>query len=415
MADDTRSIWEFVPIENYQRPTEPATQAVRKGLRGWWDRLGGRPHSGDAVEGTRKWRPAPDELLDEAVPAPRWHDATGALTDALEDWWEAEQPAVAAQLLLAPPHSGVSEIAICWAKRNKVRLVKPPSTADILAGGAEWLAQFDSCDKSTVVVPKLERCYLRHYDGLGLVRRLIERMATGPHHCLLTCDSWAWAFLRRALAIDTLLPASLTLQAFDCSRLERELGALAGRDDGTDVQFLHTSNDKQFRLSGQTQGFHNTSATKTLDRDAAAGQVGNNTYLKHIAGYSRGLLKVAWSVWRRSLALPSAETEQESVLLDGGHLLWVKPWAQLDLPKLPPHCAESDLLVLHALLVHGGLHPNLLPMVLSSHPPDIIQSLHRLHDWQLLSEQEGRWEVSALGYPEVRRMLKSEGYLVDDC
>ena len=415
MTQDTHSIWEFVPIENYQRPTEPATQAVRKGLGGWWGRLRGRLHSSESVDGARKWRQVPDELLDEVAPAPKWQDAAGALTNAIEDWLGARRPAVPAQLLLAPPHSGVSEIAICWAELNDVRLIEPPSTADILSGGAQWLSQFDNCDNITLVIPKLEKCYLRHHDGLTLVRRLIERMTDGRHRCLLTCDSWAWAFFSEVLAIDTLLPALLTLQTFDHSRLERALWTLAHSPDGTDVQFLHTDNDKQFPLSAQTQALQDTSATKSLHRDDAARQKGNNTHLKYIAGYSRGLLKIAWSVWRRSLTLPAPETEEESALLDGGRLFWVKPWSQLDLPRFPSQRADSDLLVLHALLLHRGLHPDLLSMVLSSHPTDIMRSLHRLHDWQLLSEHEGCWEVSELGYPRVRRALESEGYLVDDC
>lgn len=415
MSLNNESVWKFVPVEDYQRPSEPATESVRKGLRGWWDRLRGpSSDSRESEEATRPWRQPPNDLLDMAAPMPNWQRAAGALTNVLKHWLEDEHPDAPAQLLLAAPHSGVSEIAICWAKLNDAKLLSPPSTTDILSGGAQWLSQWDNDDNIAIVIPRLEKCYLRHHDGLALARRLIERVTKSSRRCLLTCDSWAWAFLRRALAADTLLPTVLTLQAFDHSRLERELWSLARDDDGTEFQFLQTTNDRPFRLSAQSQVPQDDSETDKLRQASRAQPIGNNTHLKYIAGYSRGLLKIAWSIWRRSLRLPATESEQESLLLDRGHLLWVEPWSQLDLPRLPPYRTETELLVLHALLLHGGLEADLLPMMLSSNPTDIVQSLHRLHAWQLLSEHGGRWAVSELGYPEVYRALSGEGYLVDD-
>lgn len=413
MAEDPTDIWEFIPIENYQRPSEPTTEAVRKGLLGLWDRFRGRSDTKESVDRPRKWRQPPDELLDEVAPVPNWQDATRALNDALECWLEAEHPAVPVQLVLAPPHSGVSEIATCWAKRNEVKLVEAPSTTDILSGGEDWLSQLDpGNDKPIVAITKLEKCYLRHYDGLTLMRRLIQRVTEGDHHWVLACDSWAWAFLRKIIAIERLMPPLLTLRAFDHSLLERALRTLAHRTDGADFEFFQAGSDKQFPLSEHRQVAQDASDSDNRSKGETRRPVA--MHLRYIAGYSRGLFKIAWSIWRRSLQLPAVDTEQESALLDSGHVLWIQRWSELLLPTVPPQCGESDLLMLHGLLLHGGLETDVLPTVLPCNPNEIMQSLQRLHAWQLILERDGRWEVSPLGYPDVRHALKIEGYLVDD-
>ena len=70
------------------------------------------------------------------------------------------------------------------------------------------------------VFPCLERAYLRHPEGLTMVRRFLANAYAGNlGRGIIGCDSWAWAFLRHVWR--GRVPVTVTLQAFDETRLAR--------------------------------------------------------------------------------------------------------------------------------------------------------------------------------------------------
>ena len=94
--------------------------------------------------------------------------------------------------------------------------------------------------------------------------------------------------------------------------------------------------------------------------------------------------------------------------------IWVKPWSQLNLPGFPGQRPSLGLLmVLHALLIHGGLWGRILPELLPLSPMEIFEYLHLLEAFGLVESDQGFWRVTPAGYPSVRLMLQSEGYLTD--
>ena len=72
------------------------------------------------------------------------------------------------------------------------------------------------------------------------------------------------------------------------------------------------------------------------------------------------------------------------------------------------------LLVLHALMLHGGLWDRVLPELLPIIPIEIMEYLYLLEAAGLVQSDQGFWRVTPQGYPAVRQSLQSEGYLVDD-
>ncbi len=413
MAQDSRPLWEFVPIERYARPTEPTTEVVRKGIHGAWERL--RQHSPPEkpLIADEDLSQVPEERLQEAAPPPAWDDAVSALDAALAPWLEAPEPASSVQVLVGPPFAGLSEIATHWAHAREWRLVTPPLPAQVLAGGGDWFSALESDDDTPLVMPSLEGCYLRHHDGLALIRRLIDWVCAYRRRCLLGCHSWAWAYLRKALEVDVVFPPPLTLQGFDDERLQRWFRSLASGAESAAFTFLQANSGKPVlnRVDhGAESKANEQGPNQTRQNDRSHGVT---DFLKYVAGHSRGNPGVAWTIWRRSLHLAVSEEGQETEAPDTGHVLWVKPWSQIDLPVCPSQLSQSDLLVLHALLLHGGLAAEFLPQLLPSTTTEIMHSLHELHARRMLDEVQGRWQVTALGYPAVRPILESEGYLTD--
>jgi hypothetical protein len=413
MAQASRPLWEFIPIDHYARPTEPTTEVVRKGIRGAWDRL--RQHSPPEkpLIADAELSQVPEDRLQQAAPLPAWDDAVSALSAALEHWLTAPEPASSVQVLVGPPFAGLLEVATHWAHAHQWRLVTPPLPAQVLEGGGDWFSALESDDKTPLVMPSLEGCYLRHHDGLALIRRLIDWVCTHRLRCLLGCNSWAWAYLRRALEVDVVFPPPLTLQGFDEERLQRWFRSLALGADGAEFTFLQANSGKPVlnRVDqGAGPGKNEPRPPKTSKSDRSHRVT---DFLKYVAGRSRGNSGVAWTIWRRSLHLAVRDEAPETEIPTDSRVLWVKPWSQMDLPYCPSRLSQTGLLVLHALLLHGGLATEILPQLLPFTTSEIMQSLHELRAREILHEAQDRWQVTPLGYPAVRPILESEGYLTD--
>lgn len=413
MAQDTQPIWKFIRLEEYRKPTEPAREAVRKGVRGLWQRLRQHPRPAEYLIEQKDLHQVPQQLLEQAAPTPTWDAAVSTLTAALEGWLGEPRPRHPVQILLGPPYSGIPDIAMHWTRANDWQLLEAPSPEQVLAGGAGWLEQLKHAEDTALVIPALEHCYLRHHDGLALIRQLIKWVCARQQRCLLGCNSWTWAYFRKAVEAEVALPSPIVLQAFDQDRLRRWFRLLADNAEGSDFQFLQESNGKPVLPPPsdevEQQADKRTKGQEANDRRPA----GVSDFLNYVAGHCRGIPLIAWSIWRRSLQVATEERVQEATVLDTGRILWVRPWTRLDLPSVPLQHTQSDLFVLHALLLHGGLPTDLLPVVLPSTPTEIMQALHHLHACGLLSEVRDRWQITSLGYPAVRRVLVSEGYLVD--
>ena len=77
----------------------------------------------------------------------------------------------------------------------------------------------DDGSNAPLVLTHLEHCYLRHYDGLTMLRRLLEIMLSHRRRWLVRCDSWAWAYFRRVFKVDAMLRSPWVLAPFSQERL----------------------------------------------------------------------------------------------------------------------------------------------------------------------------------------------------
>lgn len=397
--------WGFVSLKQYRVPSEPASEAVRSGILGFWDRLKRARSSRKAPSVDIDLEAMPGNLLAQAAPAPDWAEGVPALHQALQDWWQARAGQI--QVLVGPPHSGTAEIASQWAAAFRVQVLAEPRLDQIKSGGPRWLEQLDQDPDQVRVIPHLERLYLRHSQGFGLVRALIDKISSFPGRILLVCDSWAWAYLGKALHLEDLFPPPLVLAAFDQERLDRWFRGLAQRPEKGFI-FRQADNGKLVvRLDEAAQEKH--------------GEKEITDFLQRLAACSRGIPGVAYTIWRYSLRLARNEggegtkkdagTEHE----DAWHeTIWVEPWSRVNLPSLPSLDSQGrDLFVLHTLLLHDGLPSELLAQVLPFPESQTQGSLQSLRVTGVVALDRDRWRVTAAAYPAVRKFLQGEGYLVD--
>jgi len=413
-ADAPASFWRFMRLEQYTRPPEPSQEKVRKGIFGLWKRLRRRKASAPSL-GEKNLGQVPLELLDQVAPVPDWAEAVPAVTVALQNWLEAAPPENSVQVFVGPSYSGTPQILSHWARARGWRLVAAPEPEQILAGGDEWLAQIDDADEAPLVLTHLEHCYLRHYDGLTLLRRLLKTILSHRRRWLVACGSWAWVFFSRALRVNAVLPAPWVLAPFDQDSLQVWLPKAARISDWPDVIFRQSDNGR-FIVPPAAE----SAESGQSDQTSGAGQ---SNFLRYLAAYSRGIPGIAWAVWRRSLYL-AMEQEAEEKEADQGDgqpkatrgekTIWVRPWQQLTWPSIPNLPERPQLLlVLHALMLHGGLWERIIQEILPFAPMESLEYLYLLEASGLVELDQGFWRVTPAGYPAVRQELQSEGYLTD--
>lgn len=400
---ETPPLWQWVSMVDY-RPPKASVKVVSEN---WFATLRNRFHPDDAdAESAAKL----DNLealshgqLARIAPAPDWGGAVAALDGALEDWLMAERPDRLTVFLIGPPHGGSAEILRLWAEQRQWRVLEPPAPEQILTGDSHWLSA-QMAEERPWVLPALERVYLRHAAGLGLMRQFLNAAYRGDlGRGIIGCDSWAWAFLRRIWSPSS-QSRNLTLQAFDKERLTVGFRGLAGVSEGQPLLFRQANNG-QYVLPPPAG---------TVDEPVA-----HSDFLQHLAAHSRGIPGIAWAIWRASLrARPDAETaagETSAANRNSPHpTLWITPWDQINKPELPPHAGRNQAFVLHALLLHNGLAAEWLARLLPLSPDQAIETLALSQDAGLLEQVGEVWRVAPRGYPVIRKFLEDERYLIDD-
>jgi hypothetical protein len=372
-------LWEYVPLARLSKPAPPAREALRKGLLGFWDKLKPSSPPAEKVVEEKSLQPLPKELMDKISPPPDWHDLVPALGEALKDWIGAENPGVAA--VIGPPYGAVSEVARLFAESRRWPIFEAPEAEEILEG-ERWLERLDEREEDGLVMPNLERCYLRHHRGLHLLRKLLDRLLTSKAHILVGCDSWAWAYLCKTLGIDHHLSSPLTLQALDGNSLEKWFCDLIRRTGKIPPHCRATDNGKTV-LSVQSD--------LVSDKDRKPAE--RTDFLEDVAAYSLGIPGIAWSLWRHSLRLAACDEVEEkardAAAADGDRTVWVRPWAQIQLPALPVPAEQDQLFVLHAVLLHGGLSLPLLSQMLPFPRHVLIEVTQRLQKNALIENRQG--------------------------
>jgi hypothetical protein len=399
--------WRFVRLDQFSLPPEPTREKMRRGLLGFWDRLTGTGSASESPAVEKELEQVPSLLLEQAAPPPDWGEGVPALHAALQDWWQERAGKI--QVLVGAPYSGNREIAAQWAAAQQCPVLSDPPVEHIKSGGAPWLKQIDQDPDRVWVIPRLERFYLRHSQGFAMLRVLLDKITASSTRFLLTCDSWAWAYLSKALHIDALFPAPLVLEAFNQEKLDRWLAGLASRAPEEAFVFRQTDNGNLV--------LHPAAAAPGGGEESKNAKITN--FLQHLAAFSRGIPGVAHTIWRYSLRIAQTKENQEKPQEvaddDGRHrTIWVEPLSQLNLPS-PSKLGSRDreLFILHTLLLHGGLSSRVLADILPFSESQIISLLQALRVAGIVVSDQDTWRVAASAYPASRQFLQYEGYLVD--
>lgn len=426
----------LVALRDYSTPAMPTEHAIRR----YWRLL--RRHfqsdSNEAMSAAARLEPATRKLLDSVAAPP----AYGALKDELQaavDAWHLEVPPGGTWLravVLAPCEQG--DLVGSWAEEQGHQVVRPPRREHLALSTPlfEWQSLRG---EGLLVVPQLERWFLRQRDGLATVRGLIEALSQLERPCLVSCNSWAWAYLKKAAGAGLVLPSAVTFQGLRAKQLnewfsslaQREAqagatiwhGALGGsRSDAVDkadgaeiaesaegaggVQATEPADARRakrvadaralaavdvatdlapgrplvFRLASSGADVLTEKSQQRHDADddnASPARNHEDSYLQRLAARSLGIPWVAWNLWRDGLRAARESDQVPQKVKETVQDDAHTLWVS-DLPEfsLPMEYERASLMVVHALLLHGALTRSQLQGVLSAQEqPGVLAAL----------------------------------------
>ena len=396
----TRPLWEVIPSADYQLPLAPVTHSVRNRITAI-QRLFRRNKPEETSPFTAKdtLRPLSHYQIEDIAPPQHWHTPALAIDKGLGEWLGRENPDQPVMVMIGPPGCGHTQMLRAWAKQHGWQIIHPPSAEQILDGDDTMLSRQMSRD-TPWVFPVLEQAYVRHPEGLSLIRRFLDEAFSGTlGRGIIGCNSWAWAYLRYVWR--GRVPTPFSLQACNTLDLAGHFQRLADPTGNRQILFRQSDNGLPI-----LPPFNSGDTPK-----------GTSNFLQFLATRSRGIFGVAWAAWRASLRTEPeaqiAENDESTEPNTAQQTVWVIPWTQLSFPELSSTAGRDEAFVLHSLLVHNGVDSKLLPTVLPLSPHQIQETLSRLQERGLVVLEETMWQVTALGYPAVRQFLHARGYLVD--
>ena len=402
-----RNHWEIISASEFEVPGSPAKEAARGQSRRFWrwfqEEVLQRPEQVEAGGAARSSDCFADEL-DTSVINIDWNQAARVLFADLKKRLE-NSPTDAHPLiaLVAPPGCGIPDVLEAVAREQQLTILAAPPASELLGDEnaySDFLQSLEACSDHTVVIPRLERFFLRHEAGLALVRAFVERLICRGH-VLLGCDSWAWAFLQHAIGIEDLLGSPLTVAPFHASRLD------AWFRDSYDLRNI------EFRQRRDDEPVFIEQAAKS-ESQPEEHEPETSLLIKSLSARARGNLGVAHALWRSSLRICDPESdEDEQNKGPSRSTRWVVSPSELELPKLANGADPLHRFILHAVLLHAGLSLATLDTLLPFSREEICRRMSELRAAGFVNEQNGLFQVSLAAYPEVRQDLCGKGFLVD--
>lgn len=389
VAHPSTTLWEFSSYSSL-RPIEPTVgERARWRLPSAIRRLISRSEARETVDRTSTAAPAPD-VLERLAPPIAWDPAVSALSRALEHL-ERDAPG---RMAIAVVGGGTlpAEVVTRWAAHHGHARPASPPLARLMCEPVSLDPRVPA-SPSLMVVPRLERCYVRHALGLAPLRTLLEG-ARLRGSIVVACSAWAWAYLERALGVASFFDEVIGNVPFDAARMES--------------WFRPPADAPMIRSCGSGKPLFADSSSGNGETDGPRDAEG---FFAWLAGVSNGQPQVAHAIWRH--ALRTSPDPSSVVTSASARVVWVDVPSKISLPELPTGAGITEAVLLHTLHLHDGLPEELLRALLPIPSADLRRAWSRLRRCGVVVEVEGEWQVPLLSRPAVRRFLREEGFTDD--
>ena len=384
---------ELIPLDDYVRPAGPAVNQ----LENWYQSLRKKVlNQGSEVSVTEdQLSKASIESIRSFTAEPDCADLFQTLDKAYLEWMNSTVNDNNIRLLVFPPCDRSNRVA-SWANSNHIEVLEAPNRSELLSRDlADVVIPIGT---GPLVIPNLENWFIRHRRGLRHIRALLAALQNTSRRCLVSCSSWSWLYLKKAVNADLVLPVPQSLAPFDAENLGNWLLALLSEESNQPVIFRDYSDGKEILCRDED-------GTTSFD------------VMKQLADDSGGIPWIAWQLWRRSLRTKAEEDSQkdngdnnaaESENQQDSDSDKTVFWVVSNQPQTLPRGHErAACLLLQALLIHGSLPEKILSAVLPSvGETNLVIALIRSG---FVERHDGEVRCLATAYPTIWRSLTNSG------
>ena len=413
--ENKTAIWNFVKKKDYSLPDKPATEKARSFVASIWNNFFSEEKQKSRVDIQSELHSVPQTLLDTIAPYPDWKNAAAQVGKKISSWIYQPASDEALKIFVAPNGSGLQEILSQLSEAKEWNIIPNPEIKQLLGRDFSWIDDLNFSTEKPLVVPQLDKFFLRHHNGIDHFRRFMARLVNSNQRCVIGCNSWLWKFLNQAMSFSENFFEPYFLQSLGANELQDFFCQLEAQN-GVNLTLFRQTDSGSFVLpmlktyEGQLPAtLKEAYETKTDDFPSL--------FIKKLALHSRGIPLVAWSTWRSSMNMAPeeevAEAAKDAAAADRGKTIWVKPFEKISKPEIPSGLGRSASFILQLLLLQDGLPQDLIYRLLDFDKDAIAGTLYRLRRAGLVVLENDIWRVSWIGYPEVRRYLSQEDYLMD--
>ncbi|MEW6708751.1 MAG: hypothetical protein AB1403_02925 [Candidatus Riflebacteria bacterium] len=408
-------VLKLVAKSEFSLPDKPAGEKARSLLRDFWRGFTAAEEDEKKVDVQAELRFAPPSLLDWVAPYPDWSNFSDGIFDSFQPWLETTGSDDFFRIVVAPPGSGLKEILAAIAEKNGWPIVSAPDYAQLAGRDYSWIDKLPRSNEVPLVIPGLEAMFLRHFNGLEHLRLLIDKLFHLHQRCFIGCNSWLWEYLDVAMQFGDSFSEPFFMQSLNAQDLQNFFCGLEAQK-GPNVTIFRQADNGSFILPFEITAEGKLDPILIAEFEARKEDYPSE-FLKKLAVESRGIPLIAWSIWRNSLRLAPqeevADAARDAAVADSGKTIWVKPFEKLVMPKMPAVSQQAASFLLQFLLLHDGLPPDLIHELLGFEKDQVVSLLHSLKKAGIVVAERGLWRVSWQGYPEVRRFLAQQDYLLD--
>lgn len=377
--------WRLIPAHEARPISPPAEARARGWIRDLIAQL--RPRRELPTEvgpSEERLEPVEEARLERIAPEPPRHAQRAAL-DALRG--HADRA-----IVLRPDDGGWDAVldASATGGPEVVTSAGPGSTRDVLPQSLlDRLA-----DPEPLHLSRIERWFVRHHDGLGAIRALLATLGAREGPWTADLGRWSWAWMRHVLPEARGLPSPWMPAPLDGDALQAWLGG-----------------DENVRVRGR-------------------GGAPDASIFRSLAMRSRGEAGTALAIWRAALrdgferaveARAAEEATEENAGEEAAEeeaeappgTVWLRRPDDLDLPTTVG-LGRDDLLLIHAVLLHGGATSDVLARSLNVGTSAVEAALRPMEArGVLVRSDDGAVRAAALALPAIRTRLDAEAFAGD--
>lgn len=370
----------FIPLKDYSAPAMPTQDSVRRWYSSFLRNLQSLQKDDKKQSSLKE---ASKDVIDDAVQRPAYGSTVDDLNAEYLDWFNADDKNSERVRLLVLPPCDCSNVIRVWAEKQSLNVLEAPSREAILQGFDE--ETIDSNRDAPIVIPRLEDFFVRHHNGLHLIRSMLANINRANQQILIGCNAWAWHFLQAAIFADKILPAPHTLKPYDANRLKHWLRSMVEDDSDSELKLKFYGRYNQ-------------------DDDADT----PSKFYFQLAALSRGAPWIAWAMLRARLELEPDDAElshRQRQQAEDVTNLWISPTMERSIPH---QLRSAGQLVLHSLLIHGPMTMDELQITLPSISDfNVVHGLQRLG---LLEFDQQKFRCAAAMYHTIRSELSTAGF-----